>query len=304
MSRWSKFKGTGVAIITPFKAGGAIDWDALERMIHHVTQKDGVDYIVSLGTTGEAITLSGAECKSVFNFTKKIVNGKVPLVAGLFGSNNTATGVERFNNYVAELEGFDAVLSSSPSYNRPSQEGIYQHYIKLAEASPLPIIIYNVPSRTGSNVTAKTTVRLANASEKFIATKEASGNLVQCMEIIKNKPEDFLVLSGDDPLTLPLIGAGGDGVISVIANAFPVEFSQMVRAALRGDFAEARRLNSLTLEVHPWLYVENNPCGIKAALHHLGLIEHEVRLPLVPQSGANYDNLVAEINKVLANNAR
>jgi 4-hydroxy-tetrahydrodipicolinate synthase len=302
MSRWSKFKGTGVALVTPFKADGAIDWNALERMIHHVTQPNGVDYIVSLGTTGEAITLSTVECKAVFNFTKKIVDGKVPLVAGLFGSNNTPSGIERFANYTEELEGFDAVLSSSPAYSKPSQEGIYQHYMTLAEASPLPIIIYNVPSRTGSNVSAATTIRLANGNEKFIATKEASGNLVQCMEIIKHKPADFLVLSGDDALTLPLIGAGGDGVISVLANAFPVEFSGMVRAGLNGNFAEARRLNNLTIEVNPWLYIENSPCGIKAALHQLNLIDNCVRLPLVPQTGVNYDKLKAEVDKVLAGN--
>jgi 4-hydroxy-tetrahydrodipicolinate synthase len=300
MSRWSKFKGTGVALVTPFKADGAIDWEGLERVIHHVTQSNGVDYIVSLGTTGEAITLSSNECKEIFRFTQKIVNGKVPLVAGLFGSNNTPTGIERFTNYAAELGGFDAILSSSPAYSKPSQEGIYQHYMTLAEASPLPIIIYNVPSRTGSNVSASTTIRLANGNEKFIATKEASGNLVQCMEIIKHKPSDFLVLSGDDALTLPLIGAGGEGVISVLANAFPVEFSSMVRAGLNGDFAEARRLNNLTIEVNPWLYIENSPCGIKAALHQLGLIDNCVRMPLVPQVGVNYDKLKIEVDKVLA----
>jgi 4-hydroxy-tetrahydrodipicolinate synthase len=299
MNRWSKFKGTGVALVTPFKENGAIDWAALERVIHHVTQDGGVDYIVSLGTTGEAITLSTAECKEIFRFTQKIVNGKVPLVAGLFGSNNTPTGIERFTNYAAELEGFDAVLSSSPAYSKPSQEGIYQHYMTLAEASPLPIIIYNVPSRTGSNVSANTTVRLAKANEKFIAIKEASGNLVQCMEIIKYKPDDFLVLSGDDALTLPLIGAGGSGVISVLANAFPLEFSGMVRAALQGNYEEARRLNSLTLEVHPWLYIENSPCGIKAALHQLGLIDNCVRSPLVPLTENNYANLKVEIDKVI-----
>lgn len=300
MSRWSKFKGTGVAIVTPFKENRAIDWEGLERMIHHVSQENGVDYIVSLGTTGEAITLSNDECKAVLNFTKKVNNGKLPLVAGLFGANDTATGIERFTAYADVLEGFEAVLSSSPNYNRPSQEGIYQHYMQLADASPLPIIIYNVPSRTGSNVSAKTTLRLAHGHDRFLATKEASGNLVQCMEIMKSKPADFLVLSGDDPLTLPLIGAGGQGVISVIANAFPVEFSMMVRAALKGDFAEARRLNELTLDVHQWLYVENNPAGIKACLHQLGLIENQLRLPLVPQVGANYDGLKKEVDKVLA----
>lgn len=299
MSRWSKFRGTGVAIVTPFKAGGAIDWAALERMIHHVAQEGGVDYIVSLGTTGEAITLTTAECKEVFAFTKRVNNGKLPLVAGLFGSNSTVAGVERFKNYAADIEGFDAVLSSSPAYNKPSQEGIFQHYMQLADVSPLPIIIYNVPSRTGSNISAKTTVQLANANEKFIAIKEASGNLVQGMEIIKHAPKDFLILSGDDPLTLPLIAAGGQGVISVIANLFPVEFSGMVRAALNGNYEEARRLNNLTIEVHPWLYVVNNPCGVKAGLHQLGLIENEVRLPLIPQTGVNYDGLYQEVQKVL-----
>ena len=300
MSRWSKFKGTGVAIVTPFKENRSIDWDALERMIHHVSAENGVDYIVSLGTTGEAITLSNEECRAILNFTKKTNNGRLPLVAGVFGSSDTATGTARFSEYADVLEGFDAVLSSSPSYSRPSQEGIYQHYMQLADSSPLPIIIYNVPSRTGSNVTAKTTVRLAKGHDRFAAIKEASGNLVQCMEIIKHKPADFLVLSGDDPLTLPLLGAGGDGVISVIANAFPQEFAMMVRAALNGDFGEARRLNEVTLDLHPWLYIENNPAGIKACLHQLGLIENQLRLPLVPQVGANYEALKSEVDKVLA----
>lgn len=303
MSRWSKFKGTGVAIVTPFRENRSIDWDGLERMIQHVSAENGVDYIVSLGTTGEAITLSQDECRAVLNFTKKANNGRLPLVAGVFGSSDTASGTSRFAAYAEVLEGFDAVLSSSPNYSRPSQEGIYQHYMQLADASPLPIIIYNVPSRTGSNVSAKTTVRLAKNHDRFMAIKEASGNLVQCMEIIKNKPTDFLVLSGDDPLTLPLLGAGGDGVISVIANAFPVEFAMMVRAALSSDFAEARRLNELLLDLHPWLYVENNPAGIKACLHQLGIIENQLRLPLVPQVGANYDALKLEVDKVLAQKA-
>ena len=294
MKLQSQFSGTGVALVTPFKADGAIDWAALERIIEHVLQDGGVDYIVSLGTTGEAITLSTAECKQVFAFTIKQVNGRVPLVAGLFGSNNTATILDRYQVY--NLEGFGAVLSSSPAYNKPSQEGIFQHYMKVAEASPLPIIIYNVPGRTGSNVSAKTTVRLANASEKFIAVKEASGNIVQGMDIIKYKPEHFLVLSGDDPITLPLIAAGGAGVISVIANAYPKTFSTMVRTAMSGDFATARNLNNTLLDIHNWLYVENNPCGIKAALNIMGLCENNVRLPLVPQLGANYDGLRATMD--------
>lgn len=294
MKLQSQFSGTGVALVTPFEENGAVDWAALERIIEHVLQEGGVDYIVSLGTTGEAITLNTAECKDVFAFTQKQTNGRVPLVAGLFGSNNTATILDRYKTY--NLDGFDAVLSSSPAYNKPSQEGIFQHYMKVAEASPLPIIIYNVPSRTGSNVSAKTTVRLANASEKFVAVKEASGNIVQGMEIIKHKPEHFLVLSGDDPITLPLIAAGGGGVISVIANAYPKSFSTMVRKALSGDFAEARILNNKLLDIHPWLYIENNPCGIKAALNIMGLCENSVRLPLVPQIAANYDGLRAAMD--------
>jgi 4-hydroxy-tetrahydrodipicolinate synthase len=294
MKLQSQFSGTGVALVTPFQIDGTIDWAALERVIEHVLQEGGVDYIVSLGTTGEAITLSTTECKEIFAFTQKQVNGRVPLVAGLFGSNNTATILDRYKTY--NLDGFDAVLSSSPSYNKPSQEGIFQHYMKVAEASPLPIIIYNVPGRTGSNMSAKTIVRLANESEKFVAVKEASGNMVQGMDIIKHKPAHFLMLSGDDPITLPLIGAGGNGVISVIANAYPKSFSTMVRKAISGNFVEARVLNNQLLDIHPWLYVENNPCGIKAALHIMGLCENSVRLPLVPQINANYEGLRAEMD--------
>jgi 4-hydroxy-tetrahydrodipicolinate synthase len=275
----SPFSGTGVALVTPFDKDGNIDWAAMERLIEHVLQDGGVDYIVSLGTTGEAITLSTAECKAVFAFTLKQVNNRKPVVAGLFGSNNTATILDRFKTYT--LEGFGAILSSSPAYNKPSQEGIFQHYLKVAEASPLPIIIYNVPSRTGSNVAAKTIVRLANANEKFIAVKEASGNLIQCMDIIKHKPAKFMVLSGDDALTLPLIAAGGQGVISVIANAYPRKFSTMVRAAMIGNFKTANALNYDLHDIHPWLYVENNPCGIKAALNIMNLCEKTVRLPPV-----------------------
>jgi 4-hydroxy-tetrahydrodipicolinate synthase len=294
----SQFSGTGVALVTPFKENGAIDWAALENVINHVLQPGGVDYIVSLGTTGEAITLSTVECKEVFEFTKKTVAGRVPLVAGLFGSNNTATILDRFTNYADALKGFDAVLSSSPSYNKPSQEGIFQHFIKVAEVSPLPIIIYNVPSRTGSNMSAKTIVRLAHASEKFIAVKEASGNVVQGMEILKNKPEHFMLLSGDDAITLPLIAAGGEGVISVIANAYPKTFSEMVRHAMKGDFTTARKLNNQLLDVHQWLYIENSPCGIKAGLEILGICEKNVRLPIVPLSEINYENLRKEMTLI------
>jgi 4-hydroxy-tetrahydrodipicolinate synthase len=293
----TKFIGTGVALVTPFTAQGTIDWSALERCIEHVIE-GGVEYIVSLGTTGEAITLSTAECRKVFEFTKLKNNGRVSLVAGLFGSNNTETILERFRNY--NLEGFDAILSSSPAYNKPSQEGIYQHYMKMGEVTPLPVIIYNVPGRTGSNVNANTIARIARGNEKFFAVKEASGNMLQGADILKQAPKDFLVLSGDDPTALPLIGLGGHGVISVIANAYPRAFSDMIRAAIQLDFAKARQLNLALFDIHHWLYVENNPCGVKAALHILDICGKDVRLPLVPQSDINYANLKTEMTLVAA----
>ncbi len=293
----ARFRGTGVALITPFDAEGDVDYEALGKVIEHVVQQDGVDYIVSLGTTGEAIPLSSAECRAVLDFTKKAVNGRVPLVIGFFGGNNTLSLVEKIKNY--DVSGFDAIMSSSPAYNKPTQEGIYQHYMKVAEASPLPIIIYNVPSRTSSNVEAETILRLANDSSKFIAVKEASGNIAQAMHIMKYRPKHFLVLSGDDPLTLPLIGAGADGVISVIANAFPVEFSSMTRAALAGDFAAARILNNQLLDLHKWLYVDGNPCGIKAVMEILHICDATVRLPLVKVSDAVNQRLQAEVEKII-----
>jgi len=286
--------GTGVALVTPFK-GNEIDFSALENIIEHVID-GGVDFIVSLGTTGEAATLNTAGCKAVLKFTVENVAGRVPIVAGLFGGNCTERILERFDTY--DLAGFSAIMSSSPAYIKPSQEGIFQHYMKLAGRSPLPIIIYNVPGRTASNVEAETTLRLAHASSKFMAVKEASGNLEQAMQILKNKPNDFLVFSGDDALTLPLIGAGAHGVISVIANAFPAQFSGMVKAALSGDIKTARQLNFELLGIHPWLYVDGNPPGIKSAMNILGFCSGEVRLPQVPVSEATYLALKKEIEKV------
>ena len=246
-----QFRGTGVAVVTPFLENGKVDFDALEKIIEFQIV-GGVDYLVSLGTTGEAITLSSDECLSVLNFTKKIVRERLPIVAGLFGKNDTSALVERIKSF--NFEGFAGILSSSPAYNKPTQEGIFQHYMEVAKVSPVPIIIYNVPSRTASNVNTETVVRLANASEKFAAVKDASGDLVQGMKTIKNKPAHFSVLSGDDPTCLPLIACGGDGVISVIANAFPREFSTMVNAGLEGDLKTANYINEALLDVHQWLY--------------------------------------------------
>lgn len=290
------FKGTGVAIVTPF-LNNKIDFEALERVIEHVIAGN-IDFIVSLGTTGEATTLSDRECREVLDFTIKQVNGRKPLVAGLFGHKNTAALVDKVNSF--NFEGIDAIMSSSPAYNKPPQEGIFMHYMELAEVSPLPIIIYNVPGRTASNVEAETTLRLAHSSDKFIAVKEASADILQVMKILKNKPDDFLVLSGDDPTTLPILTCGGDGVISVIANAFPNEFSSMTRAALQNDLPKARKLNNLLMDIHPWLYIDGNPAGIKTLLDLMNIAGPEVRLPLVEMHVYHRHRLKEEYDKIIS----
>jgi 4-hydroxy-tetrahydrodipicolinate synthase len=290
----SKFRGTGVALITPFKEK-KVDYDALERIIENVISK-GVEYIVSLGTTGEAITLSSKECREVFDFTIKTVNGRRPIVAGFFGSNYTEMLVEKLKTY--NLEGFDAIMSSSPAYSKPPQEGIFQHYLAVANASPVPVIIYNVPSRTGSNVRPETVLRLANASDNFLGVKEASGDMGQAMKILKDRPANFMVFSGEDTLSVPMIACGADGVISVIANVYPEHFSHMVRSALEGDFKTAAKINADLLDIHPWLYVEGNPVGIKAAMEIAGFCSSDVRIPLVPLSAQPYAQLKLEMSKV------
>ena len=293
--RYQQFKGTGVALITPFLADTTIDWEGLERCIEHVITGD-VEYIVSLGTTGEAITLTSRECQQVFDFIVDKSKGRVPVVAGWFGANSTSHLLERLKN--VDLRRADAILASSPAYNKPSQEGIYLHYMEVAKASPIPVILYNVPSRTSSNVAPETIVRLSHGSDKFVGIKEASGNLVQAQYIIKHRAsEDFLVLSGDDQITLGMIACGGEGVISVIANSHPAEFSGMVRAALNNDFVQARVLNNLLHDIHPLLYCEGNPVGIKAAMNIIGLSENFLRLPLTPMGKSNYDKLALEIQK-------
>lgn len=294
MSQQQRFRGTGVALVTPFK-NGRIDWEDLEKVIEHVIA-GGVEFLVSLGTTGESVTLSDTEHREILDFTIKVNRGRLPLVAGVFGGNNTAALVEKMRSF--NFDGIDALLSSNPAYSKPGQEGIFQHYMALAEVSPLPIIIYNVPSRTASNMTAETTLRLANASDKFLGVKEASDDIYQIMKIIKGKPKDFLVLSGDDFITLPLIAAGGDGVISVIANTTPRPFTDMVRAALRHDLPTAQRLNLKLLELYKLLFLEGNPVGVKAAMELQGLCSREVRLPLVPMSENGVHLIMAEMEKL------
>lgn len=291
-----KLKGTGTALITPFDARGAIDFDALERLIEFNIE-GGVDYLVSLGTTGEAVTLSRAECQAILDFTLEKVNHRLPVVFGVFGSNSTEIVLERLIGY--RLEGVAALLAASPYYNKPTQEGIFRHYQKIAEHSDYPIIIYNVPSRTASNITADTTLRIAEEIPNIIGTKEASGDLDQINKILKYRPKDFLVLSGDDTSTLAMMAHGADGVISVISNAYPHEWSDMVRACRNRDYQKAAELFAQVQDIHPWLYVDGNPCGIKGALKYLGLIDSmEVRLPLVPMQDKNYNELIQVMGKV------
>ena len=273
-------RGTGVALVTPFDANGNVDEAALQRLINFVID-NGAQYLVSLGTTGETATLSKEEKKAVFDLTVQEAAGRVPVVIGI-GGNNTKELLSEFSYY--NLSKAAAILSASPYYSKPSQEGIYQHYKALAGATDKPIILYNVPGRTSSNVTAETTLRLATEIPNIAGIKEASGNMVQCMHIIKGAPKDFLVTSGDDHLTLPLIACGMDGVISVAANCFPKDFCQMVQHALAGDFEKARPLHYKLLEGNDLLFAENNPAGVKAFLAELGIIKNNLRLPLVPLS--------------------
>jgi 4-hydroxy-tetrahydrodipicolinate synthase len=287
------FEGTGVAIITPFKSY-KIDYKSLEKMVNHVIE-GGVTYIVVLGSTGEAATLSYKEQEEVLALVKTISREKVPLVAGNFAGINTAEIVERVKSF--DFEGYDALLVSSPAYVKPSQEGIYRHYIEIAEVSPVPIILYNVPGRTSSNIEWQTAVKLAS-HPNIIGIKEASGNISQCTKIIANKPNSFFVTSGDDESALALTAIGGCGVISVIANALPDQFSKMINYSLEGNQKEANKLNNHTFGLHEYLYKEGNPVGIKAACEILGLCTKEVRLPLVSLSDNVYEKLKLSLHHV------
>jgi len=277
MAKNINIKGTGVALVTPFMENGEIDYSGLTKLITHVI-KGGVDYLVVLGTTGETATLSKEEKKQIINHIVKINKNRIPLVLGV-GGNNTMEIIDYLNNN--DLSDFAAILSVSPYYNKPSQEGIYQHYNAISKASSLPIILYNVPGRTGSNISWETTIRLANDLKNIIAIKEASGNIEQCMKIIKHRPKGFIVLSGDDNLTLPLIASGADGVISVVANAYPKEFSNMVRTALNADLKNAQKLHYKLFEITEQLFTDGNPGGIKMLLSLKKIIQPIVRLPLV-----------------------
>jgi len=281
-------KGLGTALITPFQANGEVDFPALSRLLDYQLQ-NGADYLVVLGTTAETPTLAVSEQKEITRFVIEKVNKRVPIVLGCLSGNNTRAVVERLKT--EDLKGVDAILLAVPYYNKPSQEGIYQHYRAIAQASPAPVVLYNVPGRTGTNMTAETTLRLAHDFDNIIAVKEASGNLAQIGTIIKYKPDNFQVTSGDDAITLPLISLGAIGVISVIGNAFPKEFSQMVHSALSGDYATALTLHQKFLEMYELLFVDGSPAGVKSALNLMGYIKNELRLPLVPARIATYEKI-------------
>ena len=272
-------KGTGVALITPFKKDKSIDFAALENLID-IQIAGGLDYLVSLGTTGESVVLSDQEKIEVFNCTVKKVNCRVPIVIGI-GGNDTAAVIKSFSKF--DLTKVVAILSVTPYYNKPSQEGLFQHYVALANAAPKPILLYNVPGRTGKNMSAATTLRLAS-HPNIAGIKEAGPEMAQMIDILKDRPSDFLVVSGDDEIVMAQIACGCDGVISVAANAFPKPFSDMIRFAMAGDFSMAKRVNDLLVEGYTYMYEENNPSGIKAFMFEQGLIENELRLPLVPVS--------------------
>ena len=277
MSKYDKFKGTGVALVTPFTKDHSIDFAALGRVIDHVI-KGGVEYVVALGTTGETPTLSREEKKSLVKYIVEKVNKRVAVVVGI-GGNHTGEVIDTFKQY--DLRGVDGILSVSPYYNKPNQQGIFQHYKAIASESPLPVIIYNVPGRTGSNISAETTLQLAREMKNIVAVKEASGNLDQIMKIIKYKPKDFLVISGDDLITLPIIASGGDGVISVIANALPAEFSEMTRQALNGNYPKAQRLHYKIDEFTRLIFADGSPAGVKCLMEKLKICASHVRMPLV-----------------------
>ncbi|MHA4894711.1 4-hydroxy-tetrahydrodipicolinate synthase [Pedobacter sp. PWIIR3] len=290
----NKFHGTGVALVTPFKADGSVDFDGLKNLINY--QIDGnVEYLVSLGTTGEASTLNKDEKKKIWEFTAEVNNGRLPLIAGI-GGNDTASIANSVSNF--KIDGYDAILSASPYYNKPTQQGIYEHYKALSEASELPLLLYNVPGRTGSNVSAETTCRLAYDFKNIFGIKEASGNFDQFNQIMRDKPKDFLLISGDDPVALPMIALGAVGVISVVGNALPKQLSDMIRLSLKGDYNAALPLHLSLIEFTRLMFAEGNPAGAKASLAYFGVCEDHLRLPLVKVSDSLRQAIVAESKKL------
>ncbi len=288
MSKNSRFKGTGVAMITPFNKNNSIDYKGIGKLVDHLI-KGGVEYLVALGTTGETATLNKDEKQSVVTHIIECVGKRVPIVLGL-GGNNTQEILDtlKVSSYFNNI---DAILSVSPYYNKPNQRGIYQHYKAISEASPLPIMLYNVPGRTASNILPETTIKLAEDFKNIIGIKEASGNLEQCMKIIKYRPKDFLVISGDDMLALPMIASGADGVISVVGNAYPKDFSEMIRKILLGNVSEAQKLHYKLTDIIEKIFADGNPAGVKAVLEILNICQANLRLPLVKINKATQNDL-------------
>ena len=289
-----KFTGTGVAIATPFREDSSIDFKSLGKLTEYLI-KGGVNYIVVLGTTGESVTLNKDEKSAVVNYVTDTVNKRIPVVVGI-GGNNTAEVLSCIS--ACNYENIDAILSVAPYYNKPSQEGLYQHFKAIATTSPVPVILYNVPGRTASNISAGTTVRLAKDMKNIIGVKEASGNMTQVMQILRDAPAEFLIISGDDALTLPMITMGGAGVISVIGNAYPKLFSDMVSAALNKDYEKAAKIHFNMLDFIDAMFKEGNPSGIKAALEIKGICSKNVRLPLVPVSKEHYQAIKDLVKKL------
>ncbi|NTW31501.1 MAG: 4-hydroxy-tetrahydrodipicolinate synthase [Bacteroidetes bacterium] len=294
----NKLKGVGTAIVTPFHKDGTIDFKSLQKLVEYQI-KGNVNFLVVLGTTGESVTLNKDEKTAVANFVVETVAGRVPVVLGL-GGNNTQEVVNAIKN--TDLEGISAILSVSPYYNKPQQRGIFLHYKTIANNCPLPVIIYNVPGRTGGNISAETTLKIANEIENVIGIKEASGNLSQCMKILKNRPADFLVLSGDDALTLPLMALGADGVISVVSNAFPSEFSEMVQLCSKGNFKKAQEIHYKLIRIIDALFEEGSPGGIKAVLEIKKICNNYFRLPIVGVSKAHYNNIATLLEEFSSQN--
>ena len=288
------FRGLGIALVTPFTSDGQVDYKSLKRLVEYQID-NGADFLCILATTGETPCLTQDEKDKITQLVKDVNHGRLPILKGC-GGNNTAAVVEELRT--ADWSGIDGILSVCPYYNKPSQEGLYQHFKAIAEASPLPVVLYNVPGRTGINLKPETTVRLANDCENIFAVKEASGSLEQVDEIIKNKPQRFDVLSGDDALTFSMVASGAAGVISVIGNALPKEFSRMIRLEFQGEYEPARKIHHMFTELYSLLFVDGNPAGVKALLHEMGFIENQLRLPLVPTKVSTIQKM-AEILKSL-----
>lgn len=289
-----KLIGTGVALVTPFHKQGSIDFGSFEKLIEYTITK-GVNYLVVLGTTGEASTLSKDEKKALIEFAKEVIDDRVPIVVGV-GGNNTQEVIDQLK--LIDDDGIDAILSVTPYYNKPTQRGLYLHFRQIAYSTPLPIILYNVPGRTSVNLKPETTLQLAAEFDNIVGIKEASGNFAQIMEIIRQRPKGFLVISGDDALTMPLIAAGANGVISVVANAYPKSFSAMVNAALKGNLNEARDIHYKLLPFIEALFADGSPGGIKAALEQMKIVLNHLRLPIVKVNKATQNSIVSLINEL------